>query len=197
MNKTKTLYIILFLALPMHAFSQLYINELMAKNKTGLKDNHWHLCDWVEIYNAGNTPVDIGGYCISDSIGFPCKCHIATNRPDSTTVKPHGYLVLYADGAQKAGATHLSFKISRKGETMGLYKKAGSEMELVDMVTFKSQVKDISYGRVPDGSGNWKFIQNPSPGSSNNKARTGKPPKQKSAKKSKSAKDKDDEGSQE
>lgn len=176
-----------FLLLPGRGYSQLFINEFMAKNKTGLKDNHGKISDWIEIYNAGNAPVNIGGYCVSDSVGYPCKCRIPSTRPDSTTIAAHGYLVLFADGTPAAGVRHLSFRLSKKGEILGLYRKTGTGTELVDVITFKSQVKDISYGRVPDGSNNWKYIQTPSPGSSNNKARTGKPAKKKSPKDGKKA----------
>ncbi len=176
-----------FLLVPGKGYSQLFINEFMAKNKSGLKDNHGKTTDWIEIYNAGNATVNIGGYCISDSVGYPCKCRIPSSKADSTTIKAHGFIVLYADGTPAAGVRHLSFRLSKKGEILGLYRKTSTGTELVDVITFKSQVKDISYGRVPDGSNNWKYIQTPSPGSSNNKAKTGKPAKKKSSKDGKKA----------
>jgi hypothetical protein len=157
------------------SFSQLYINEFLARNKTGLTDKTGKFCDWIEIYNTGNESVNLAGYFLTDTFADPGKSKIKKTSLDSTQIKPHGYLVLFADGKPKNGVLHLSFKLKKSGEQIGLFKKEGKSYILIDSITFKAQFKDVSYGRVPDGSKKFEYIQTPSPGSSNNNAITGKP----------------------
>ncbi len=164
---------LIFLIFP--AFPQLYINEFMARNKTGLKDNKGKFSDWIEIYNAGNMAVDLAGYYLTDTIGNPGKSMIEKGHSDSTTIKSHGFLVLYADGKPDNGILHLAFKLKKTGEQVALYKKEGQKYVVIDEVTYKEQFKDVSYGRVPDGASKFVFIQTSSPGSSNNNATTGRP----------------------
>ena len=59
---------------------------------------------------------------------------------------------------------HAGFKLSAGGEEIGLYGIGGI---LVDSLTFGSQNADESYGRIPDGSNNWRAIDAPTPATSN------------------------------
>ena len=52
---------------------QLHINEFMSSNQTTLQDLDGDFSDWIEIFNAGNTTIDLEGYMISDDIGEPEK----------------------------------------------------------------------------------------------------------------------------
>jgi hypothetical protein len=158
------------------SFSQLFINEFMARNKTGLTDNRGNFSDWIEIYNSGNEAIDFSGYYLTDTIGDPGKSKIKKTSPDTTIIKAHGYLVLFADGKPRNGILHLSFKLKKSGEQIALFKKSGKGFILIDEITYKAQFKDVSYGRVPDGASKFTFIQTPSPGATNNNSTTGKPP---------------------
>ena len=91
--------------------NNLYINEFAANN-TGITDEHGEQEDWIEIYNANDFPVDIGGLYISDSLNFPLKCQISKDFPDLTTIQPYGYLVLWADNDPEQGILHLNFKLN-------------------------------------------------------------------------------------
>jgi hypothetical protein len=157
------------------AFSQLYINEFMARNKTGLTDNKGKYSDWIEIYNSGPEAIDMAGYFFTDTVGDPGKSKIKKGHPDSTTIKSHGYLVFFADGKPGRGIRHLGFKLKKTGEQISLYKKEDQKYILVDQVRYKAQFKDTSYGRVPDGSSKFFYIQTASPGFTNNNSTTGKP----------------------
>jgi hypothetical protein len=184
----KNICLVVFLiSCSLSASAQLFINEFMAKNKTGLTDNRGNYSDWIEIYNAGNESIDLAGYYLTDSLGEPGKLKIRKSAPDSTIIKPHGFLVFFADGNPGNGALHLSFKLKKSGEQVALFKKEGQEFVLVDRVIYRLQFKDVSYGRYPDGSSRFVYIQTASPGASNNNATIGKPviknkPSRKSAK---------------
>jgi hypothetical protein len=53
------------------AFGQLVINEGSNKNYSILADEDGEFDDWIEIYNAGSTPVDLFNYSLSDNDDEP------------------------------------------------------------------------------------------------------------------------------
>ena len=54
--------IICLLVLPGYSLSaQLFINEFMADNTSTISDEQGKYEDWIEIYNAGSTAIDLGG----------------------------------------------------------------------------------------------------------------------------------------
>ncbi len=150
---------------------QLYINEIMASNARTVADASGSYEDWIEIYNPNPTPVNIGGYYITDNLSNPTKHQIPTGS--STTIVPaNGFLILWASDVVSRGPLHIGFKLSADGESVGLYRANGTTV--VDQFTFGPQRTDISWGRKPDGSSTWLFFQrtssvnNTSPGASNN-----------------------------
>jgi len=145
---------------------KLYINELMANNSScclGLEDLK-KFEDWIEIYNAGNVPVDIGGMYFSQNKDKPLGHQIPENNPDVTTIEPGGFLLLWADGEPDRGVLHFDFRLDQDGEYLGLYNRDGRP---IDSITFREQKENISFGRIPDGAESWKECSAPTPGSAN------------------------------
>ncbi|MFT6866446.1 MAG: hypothetical protein ACJA08_001277, partial [Cyclobacteriaceae bacterium] len=62
------------------------------------------------------------------------------------------------------GGLHTDFKLSSEGETLYLTKPDGAHEDSVMMGVIKS---DLSYGRAPDGSENFGFFVEPTPGDIN------------------------------
>jgi hypothetical protein len=144
----------------------LVINEFMASNDTTFADEHGEYDDWIELHNAGGKAIDIGGMYITDDLNELTKYQIPTTNPDSTTIQPGQFLLLWADKQPEQGILHLGdIKLSCGGEQIGIIKSDGST--IVDSLTFGEQTTDISYGRLPDGSDNWQFFDNPTPGKTN------------------------------
>ncbi len=147
---------------------ELYINEFVASNDTSYYDPTTDdYPDWIEIYNAGTKAVDIGGYYITDDLGDLTHWQIPTGKADSTTIPAKGFLVLLADKKPEAGVLHVNIKLSSGGEQIGLTAPNGTTV--IDSLTFGKQTTDVSQGRLPDGSDNWEFFTNPTPGESNHK----------------------------
>jgi hypothetical protein len=142
----------------------LYINEFVASNDAGVTDDFGDYEDWIEIYNPGAEPVDLGGMYITDDLAAPTKWQIPATDPAATTVPAGGYLVLWADSEPSEGVRHVNIKLSASGEAIGLYTTAG---EVIDEVTFGVQTLNVSAARVPDGSANWVFLTTPTPGATN------------------------------
>ncbi len=138
----------------------LYINEFLASNDSCLADEYGEYDDWIEIYNPGPNPVDIGGMYITDDLTNPTAWQIPTTAPDSTTIPPGGFLLLWADKQPEQGVLHVKIKLSSGGEQIGLYASDGT---VIDTLTFGPQTTDISSGRYPDGTDNWMTFDNPTP----------------------------------
>lgn len=51
----------------------LFINEFMADNISTIQDNFGQYNDWIELYNAGPTAIDLGGMYLTDDINEPTK----------------------------------------------------------------------------------------------------------------------------
>jgi hypothetical protein len=149
------------------ALPNLFINEFLASNVSGYADNSSGTAeydDWIEIYNASDVAVNIGGLYLSDDSANPFKSKIPNNAPSVTTIQPGGYLILWADGTPGQGPTHLNFSLSAAGEEIGIYYIDG---RTIDQYYFGEQTADRSMGRSPDGSSLWKQFITPTPGASN------------------------------
>lgn len=146
----------------------LFINEFMAANTACCPDKDSgtdEFDDWVEIYNAGAQPVNIGGMYLSDNKANPFKYKIPTDNATATTIPAGGFLLLWADGSKDQGPLHLDFSLANAGEDIGLYYLDGRE---INTYTFGVQTENKSVGRSPNGSGTWTTQGTPSPGMSNN-----------------------------
>lgn len=149
------------------AISNLFINEFMASNSS-LPDEFGEFDDWIEIYNANNQAVDIGGLFITDNLGNLTKSQIPVNRPDLTTIPAKGFLVVWADEQTVQGPLHAAIKLSAGGEQIGLSQQNGQIVTILDSLTFGAQVTDITRGRRPDGTSTFVNFTTPTPGASNN-----------------------------
>lgn len=146
-----------------NALIKLYINEFMASNNSAVMDPFGEYDDWVEIYNAGSTVVDLAGYSLSDDLSNPTKYVIPATQGE-TKIQPGGFLVIWCDSQTAQGPLHAGFNLSGGGESIGLFR---SDQTAVDSLTYSAQQSDRSMGRVPDGSSNWQSLTYPSPGASN------------------------------
>lgn len=130
--------------------SDLVINEFMADNETTVMDQDGEYDDWIELYNNGTEDIALGGYYLSDDPGDPGQWTF----PD-TTIAAGGYLVVWADNDEEQEGLHANFKISKSGESLIL---SNPTMELIDEVSFGAQLTDTTFGRFPNGTGEFMFM---------------------------------------
>jgi hypothetical protein len=141
------------------SYSQVVINEILASNSSINSDPDYGAnADWVELYNTGNTAINLIGYYLTDDFSKPEKWKITQN----INLASHGYLIIWTDDMQTG--LHTNFKLSASGEQLALYLP---NLTLADSLTFGAQNVDISYGRCPDGTNTWSYFAKPTPGSSN------------------------------
>ena len=150
----------------------LYINELMASNATTIQDAQGGYADWFEIYNPGNTAVDVAGFYVTDDLSNLTKFHIHTGNA-VTSIPAHGFRIFWADSDTADGNDHCGFALSAGGEQLGLVYSNGTT--IIDSISFGSQATDISYGRQTDGSLPWVSFSGPAvtPGTTNHPGSAG------------------------
>jgi hypothetical protein len=146
----------------------LRINEIMAANTASLADPQGQFDDWIEIYNAGDTSVDLAGMWLSDDPAEPTKWQFPAQ---GATIAAKGYLLVWADGDVGDYGLHASFRLSASGEQVCLV--AADGQTLIDSLAFGQQTADISYGRYPDANDTLRFFPQPTPGKANNEAYLG------------------------
>ncbi len=150
---------ICLLAISRLAAQSLVINELMASNAHTVRDPQGNYDDWIELYNTGASAVSLSGFSITDDIDTPAKWML----PDSV-IPAGGYIIIWADDdSTDSPGIHLNFKITADGEYLGLYNGAA----VIDSLTFPEQTEDVSYGRVDNGTGSFRYLVKPTPGSAN------------------------------
>ncbi len=128
------------------------INEFMASNTATQADQDGEFDDWIELFNATATAVDLTGFTLTDDVTKLTKWSF----PAGTTVAPGGYLIVWADEDDDQTGLHASFKLSANGEAIYLVNAAGA---IVDQIAFSTQTTDISYGRFPNGTGAFGAMQ--------------------------------------
>ena len=68
------------------------INEVMASNGSTLADEDGDFEDWIELYNTGNSAVDLSGWGLSDNYGSPFKWTF----PEGTAIEAGAHLLVWA-----------------------------------------------------------------------------------------------------
>lgn len=134
---------------------QVVINEFLAVNQSGATDDVGQNEDWIELYNTSNTSLNLSGLYLSDSYTNPLKYMF----PGNAIIPAHGFLTIWADeDSPTTSALHCNFKLSASGEKLILSKASG----ILDSISFGVQTADISFGRCPDGTGEFSIQSMPS-----------------------------------
>ena len=135
---------------------QVFINEFLASNaSTNTDPNYGAYADWVELYNADTSSVNLKGYSLTDNLDDTQKWTFTTD----VIIQAGGYLVLWCD--DKGTGLYAPFKLSASGEAIGLF---DATQQLVDSIVFGPQYTDISMGRRPNGGETWMYYTKASPG---------------------------------
>ncbi len=155
--------IVLLMLLPSQLTAQqLYLNEIVASNGSGIADENGDNEDWIEIYYTGDEPLNLEGFGLSDDYDRPYRWVF----PD-ITVQPGEYLLVWASGKDRsdpAGELHTNFSISSSGEEVLITEPGGVRIDELEPTAIPT---DISLGRYPDGTGDWYFYNQPTPGEPN------------------------------
>jgi hypothetical protein len=147
------------------------INEFMAGNDNFHFDEAGDDDDWIELYNYGSAPVDIGGMFLTDNLAAPFAYQIPVGFPSQTTIPAGGFMIVWADGEPAEGPLHVGFKLSAGGgEDIALFTSLGQPADVI--ADFGPQTDNVSYGRTPDAGSEWHLFDAasqtpPTPGATN------------------------------
>ena len=129
----------------------LVINEFMASNDATVADQDGEYDDWIEFYNNSSTTIDLEGYYLSDDASDLQKWAFLPGA----VIEGNSYAIVWADNDEDQAGLHASFKLSAAAESIFLSNTAGA---IIDEVSFVEQTTDISYGRFPNGIGNFQTM---------------------------------------
>ncbi len=118
------------------------INEYVLRNRTTLYDEDGDYGDWVELYNASETAVDLAGWSLTDDETDTVRWQF----PENTVLPAHSFLIVFCDNKNKTtptGELHTNFSLSRSDRFIGLYTADGS---FCSGVTCESADTDCAFG---------------------------------------------------
>lgn len=146
---------------------KIFINEVMARNTSGLTDEEGEYEDWIELYNGGSSPIDLAGLYLTDALPPVELWPIPSGNPDLTILQPNGYKLIIADGEPSGELLHTGFKLSKDGEQVALLKISGKDTIIIDHLQFGAQQENVSWGSYPNGTGDFKLMRQSTPGAAN------------------------------
>ena len=146
--------------------AQVLINEFSCANVSTLTDNFGETPDWIELYNAGNSSVNLAGYHLSDKISNPDKWAI----PSGVSIPANGHLFIWASGKDTVimSDVHTSFKLTQTAPEAIVFSDISGT--IIDSMTLVPTQSGHSRGRVTDGAGQWAVFTTPTPGYANSGA---------------------------
>ncbi|HEY54086.1 MAG TPA: hypothetical protein G4N94_11575, partial [Caldilineae bacterium] len=145
---------------------QIVINEFLASNDFGLQDEDGDSSDWLELYNAGDSAIDLSGWSLTDDPAEPQQWVF----PDRV-IESHAYLLIIASGKDRrsddpAKELHTNFKLSAGGEYLALFTPDDLNQPVDSFdPEYPQQYTDISYGRYQETQ--HRYFANPTPGAAN------------------------------
>ena len=150
----------------------LRINEVMASNGTTLSTvNGTAEVDWLELYNASETDVDISGWYLGNDPTKKISKWTDFQIQGSCVVPAKGYKIVWFDGdglceSWDENEAHVACNISTTAgkHTLFLASEANASKILCEL-TLPAQIKDVSYG--PDANDEWHYFRTPTPGAEN------------------------------
>ena len=126
------------------------INELMASNVDVVADIDGSYDDWIELLNTTENELSLGGLYVSDDATNLSKWALPNQE-----LPAGSYFIIWADLEDAQGSNHANFKLSSAGEYLFL---SDAHKFLIDSVLFPEQIENVSYGRMPNGFGDFTFL---------------------------------------
>jgi hypothetical protein len=142
------------------AAANLVVTEFMATNDELVADGDGNYSDWIEVYNAGSTTVNLGDYYLTDN-----DANLQKWAFPSINLAAHSYKVFFASAPLDANGDvidnyydgtyyHTNFKLGSEGEYLSLtYEDPTTHVvSIVDDYApeFPEQFPNVSYGVASD-----------------------------------------------
>ena len=140
----------------------LVVNEMLAANNSGITDEEGQTADWLEVFNAGSSAVQLSDYFLSDDPAQPAKWRM----PDES-LAPGAFAWFWMDDDEDDGPNHANFRLDADGGHIGIYAPDQERHRPIWTMDYGLQTPDVSVGFMPDGEGSWATLSSLTPGWSN------------------------------
>ncbi len=151
------------------AYPKLWINEVLPENTRGLADGAGDLDPWIELYNAGDSALDLGALYLTDSYA-----DLTRWKFPSVVLPPGEFLIIWADGEPDESAPaepHTNFRLPTGSGSVALVWMQQGAPAVLDYVDYHLLSPDRSFGSYPDGDPRHRQVFHyPTPGAANNPA---------------------------
>lgn len=152
---------------PLMPDRKIIIREMLSENLSGLKDEDLDPEDWIELYNAGDTEVDLAGWSLSNDSDTPGLWVFP-----SLILPPSSSTLVWASGKDRTNSPpsrylHTNFKLNPNG---GFLQLSGPELPrlAVDQFDYPTQAPNFSYGLNGNASvREFRFFAKPTPSQPN------------------------------
>ena len=108
--------------------------------------------EWVELYNNSDNFINLNGWVLKDA--YDSHCLVIENQ----TINPKGFVVIKRNKS--------TFSLNNTNDDVRLFTSTASATP-IDSFSYPDVYKNTSWGRIPDGSGEFTNKLIPSPGSPN------------------------------
>ena len=122
----------------------MFLTEFMAANVRTFADRDRDYSEWIELYNAGSTPVNLDGWFLTDD-----RAELKKWRFPAVAIAPNSYLVVFAskkDRRGPAGDLHTNFKLDAERGYLALVKPDGATVASDFGREYPTQIAHASYG---------------------------------------------------
>jgi hypothetical protein len=133
-----------------HPDASVVINEVMPVNSSTAADQDGEYDDWIELFNLTSASINLSGYYLSDDKKELTKWQF----PEGTYIPANGYLIIWADNDYLQQGLHASFKLSSTGESVVF---STPDKVITDKISYEANNLELSYSRVPNGTGDLKW----------------------------------------
>ncbi|MCP4194447.1 MAG: tandem-95 repeat protein [Planctomycetaceae bacterium] len=121
------------------------ISEIMATNWQSLQDTDQESSDWIEIFNFGQSPLNLAGWHLTDQQDNLRRWTF----PPETVIPPEDFLIVFASGKDRripGRELHTNFRLSAAGETLAIVMPDGATIATARPLEFPPQLRDVSFG---------------------------------------------------
>lgn len=143
-------------------FDRVFINEILADNRQGLRDADGDRSGWIELCNGDFATVNLEGWFLTDT-----PTNLTRWRFPAVGVAPDKCLLVFASGKDRAdsfAALHTDFRLDPRGGYLVLVNRATN---VVAEFTYAAQRPDVSEGRTRGEPALRGAFARPTPGKHN------------------------------
>ncbi|MFT6182594.1 MAG: hypothetical protein ACJAU0_000338 [Flavobacteriales bacterium] len=138
------------------SIGQISLNEVCSSNSSIVADEAGQFDDWIELFNSGETAINLQGWSIGKESTLDNGYEISSDEP--LFIAPNSFILLWCDNELSQGNAHLPFKLNNAGEEIFLF---APNDELIESRIIPFHFSNNSWGI--NLANEWRNFQTPTP----------------------------------